>query len=31
MVREQKKRDELEVRRKMIQGQINAQFGVRKR
>jgi MerR family transcriptional regulator, global nitrogen regulator len=31
MVREQKKRDELEVKRKMIQGQINAQFGVRKR
>jgi hypothetical protein len=31
MVREQKKRDEQEVRRQMIQGQINAQFGVRKR
>lgn len=30
MVREQKKRDELEIRRKMIQGQINAQFGIRK-
>lgn len=30
MVREQKKRDEQEVRRKMIQGQINAQFGMRK-
>jgi DNA-binding transcriptional MerR regulator len=31
MVREQKKRDEQEVHRKMIQGQINAQFGIRKR
>lgn len=31
MVREQKKRDEKEMRRQMIQGQINAQFGVRKR
>jgi DNA-binding transcriptional MerR regulator len=31
MVREKKKRDEQEARRKMIQGQINAQFGVRKR
>lgn len=30
MVREQKKRDEKEVRRQMIQGQINAQFGPRK-
>jgi DNA-binding transcriptional MerR regulator len=31
MAREKKKRDEQEVRRQMIQGQINAQFGVRKR
>jgi MerR family transcriptional regulator, global nitrogen regulator len=31
MVREKKKRDEQEARRQMIQGQINAQFGVRKR
>jgi DNA-binding transcriptional MerR regulator len=31
MVREQKKRDKQEDRRKMIQGQINAQFGIRKR
>lgn len=30
LVREQKKRDEREVKRKMIQGQINAQFGMRK-
>jgi DNA-binding transcriptional MerR regulator len=31
MVREQKRRDEQQIRRQMIQGQINAQFGVRKR
>lgn len=31
LIRKQKKRDELEMRRKMIQGQINAQFGVHKR
>jgi DNA-binding transcriptional MerR regulator len=30
-VREQKKRDKQKVQRKMIQGQINAQFGIRKR
>lgn len=30
MIREQKNRDEKELRRKMIQGQINAQFGFRK-
>ncbi len=29
MIREQKKRDEQAIRRKMIQGQINAQFGIR--
>lgn len=31
MIREEKKRTEQESRRKMIQGQINAQFGVQKR
>lgn len=30
MIREQKNRDQQEVRRQMIQGQINAQFGLRK-
>lgn len=30
LVREQKKRDEQEIRRKMIQGQINAHFGLRR-
>lgn len=31
MLREQKKQNQEEVRRKMIQGQLNAQFGIRKR
>ncbi|XJZ27846.1 MerR family transcriptional regulator [Bacillota bacterium Lsc_1132] len=30
MIREQKIKDEQEIRRKMIQGQINARFGVQK-
>lgn len=30
MIREQKIKDEKEIRREMIQGQINARFGIRK-
>ncbi|MCM2533979.1 MerR family transcriptional regulator [Neobacillus pocheonensis] len=31
MLREEKKQNQEDVRRKMIQGQLNAQFGIRKR
>jgi DNA-binding transcriptional MerR regulator len=31
MLREQKKQNQQDVRKKMIQGQLNAQFGMRKR
>jgi hypothetical protein len=31
MLRDQKKHNQEDVRRKMIQGQLNAQFGIRKK
>ncbi|ULT57782.1 MerR family transcriptional regulator [Neobacillus drentensis] len=31
MLREQKKQNQEDIRRKMIQGQLNAQFGIRRR